>query len=89
MGKCEELSVASPVPLTPGPHYLSFGSARELAHGVAAVIDDIDRLNGLQRAAYEKCKTGFDWSDRGQTLYNAIQRAVNRKRVALRRRAPQ
>jgi hypothetical protein len=33
---------------------------RELAHGVAAVIDDFERLNSLQQAAYEKCKVGFD-----------------------------
>jgi hypothetical protein len=36
---------------------------RELAQGVAGVIDDIGRLNSLQQAAYEKCNTGFDWSD--------------------------
>jgi glycosyltransferase involved in cell wall biosynthesis len=77
------------LPLTPGLHYLSFPSMFELAQGVAAVIDDIGRLNALQRAAYEKCNTAFDWSERGQTLYNAIRRAVNRKRVTLTRRAPQ
>jgi hypothetical protein len=74
-------SIAS-LPLTPGLHYLSFESMRELAQGVAAVIDDIERLNSLQQAAYEKCSTGFDWSDRGQTLSNAIRQAVNRKDAA-------
>jgi glycosyltransferase involved in cell wall biosynthesis len=77
------------LPLTPGLHYLSFPSMFELAQGVAAVIDDIGRLNALQRAAYEQCNTAFDWSERGQTLYNAIRRAANRKRVTLTRRAPQ
>jgi polysaccharide biosynthesis protein PslH len=42
------------LPLTPGLHYLSFESIRELAQGVVAVIDDIERLNSLQRAAYDK-----------------------------------
>jgi glycosyltransferase involved in cell wall biosynthesis len=70
------------LPLTPGLDYLSFESMRELAQGVLAVIDDIERLNSLQQAAYEKCNTGFDWSDRGRTLYNAIQQAVNRQRSA-------
>jgi polysaccharide biosynthesis protein PslH len=70
------------LPLTPGLDYLSFESMRELVQGVAAVIDDIERLNSLQRAAYEKCNTGFDWSDRGRTLFNAIWQAVNRKRAA-------
>jgi polysaccharide biosynthesis protein PslH len=68
------------LPLTQGLDYLSFESMRELAQGVAAVIDDLDRLNSLQQAAYEKCNTGFDWSDRGRTLYDAIQQAVNRQR---------
>ena len=44
------------LPLTPGLHYLSFKSMRELAQGVAAVIDDIERLNSMQQAAYEKCE---------------------------------
>jgi glycosyltransferase involved in cell wall biosynthesis len=77
------------LPLTPGLHYLSFPTMRELAQGVAAVIDDIGRLNSLQQAAYERCAAAFDWSDRGQTLYNSIRRAVSRKRVALTGRAPQ
>jgi glycosyltransferase involved in cell wall biosynthesis len=65
------------LPLTPGLHYLSFESMRELAQGIAAVIDDLERLNSLQQAAYEKCKTAFDWGDRGQTLCNAIRQALN------------
>ena len=55
------------LPMVPGLDYLSFESMRQLAHGVAAVIDDIERLNSMQRAAYEKCDSGFDWSDRGRT----------------------
>jgi glycosyltransferase involved in cell wall biosynthesis len=68
------------LPLTEGSDYLSFDSMRELANGVAAAIDDIERLNSIQQAAYKKCESGFDWSDRGQTLCKAIQHAVNRKR---------
>jgi glycosyltransferase involved in cell wall biosynthesis len=66
------------LPLKPGRHYLSFASMREFAEGVTAVIDDIERLNSLHEAAYEKCDTAFDWSDRGRTLSNAIRQAVNR-----------
>jgi len=51
----------------------------ELAQGVAAAIDDTERLDSMQRAAYEKCNASFDWSDRGRTLYNAIQQAINRQ----------
>jgi polysaccharide biosynthesis protein PslH len=70
------------LPLTQGLDYFSFESMQELAQGVAAVIDDTERLNSMQRAAYEKCNAGFDWSDRGRTLYNAIQQAVNGQRSA-------
>jgi polysaccharide biosynthesis protein PslH len=69
------------LPLTKGLDYLSFESMRELAQGVAAVIDDIERLNSMQQAAYEKCNAGFDWSDRGRTLYDSIRQAVNRQRT--------
>jgi hypothetical protein len=40
------------LPLTPDVHYLSFESMRELANGVATIIDDIARLNTLQQAEY-------------------------------------
>jgi glycosyltransferase involved in cell wall biosynthesis len=70
------------LPLTPGLDYLAFGSMRELAQGVAVAIDDIEQLNSLQWAAYKKCESAFDWSDRGRILCNAIRQAVNRQRAA-------
>ena len=73
------------LPLTPGLHYLSFDSMWKLAQGIVAVIDDIARLNSMQQAAYEKCNAGFDWSDRGRTLCDVIQQALNRQRSALRK----
>jgi glycosyltransferase involved in cell wall biosynthesis len=68
------------LPLTQASDYLSFASMRELAQGVAAVIDDFEQLNSMQQAAYEKCESGFDWNDRGRALFDAIQQAVNRQR---------
>lgn len=65
-------------PLIQSRDYLSFASMQELARGVAAVIDDIERLNSMQCAAYEKCENGFNWSDRGRALCDAISQAVNR-----------
>jgi hypothetical protein len=62
-------------------HYLSFEDMSELAQGVTAAIDDIEQLNSLQRAAYKRCESGFDWSDRGLTLFNAIGQAVSRQRA--------
>ena len=70
--------------LRPGLHYLAFESMRALAQGVATVIDDTERLNSLQQAAYKKCERGFDWIDRGRTLCNAIRQAVDRKCLARR-----
>ena len=70
------------LPFTAGLEYLSFESMRELACGVAAVIDDTEGLNSLQEAAYEKCESGFDWSDRGRALRNAISEAISRQRGA-------
>jgi glycosyltransferase involved in cell wall biosynthesis len=67
------------LPLTPTVDYLAFDSMRELAHGIVAAIDDIELLNSLQRSAYDKCDAGFDWSDRGRTLSNAMQQAMNRQ----------
>jgi polysaccharide biosynthesis protein PslH len=67
------------LPLTPGLHYLAFENMRELAEGVIGVIDDVERLNALQRTAYEICYAAFDWRDRGRTLRDAIRHAVERK----------
>jgi glycosyltransferase involved in cell wall biosynthesis len=75
------------LPLTQRLDFLSFESMRELAQGVAAVIDDIEQLNSLQQAAYEKCNAGFDWSDRGRTLYDGIQQALNRQLSAYTRKS--
>ena len=73
------------LPLTAGLHYLCFKSMEELARGVAAEIDDVERLNFMQQAAYEKCETVFDWSDRGRTLFDAIRQALSRQRFSLRK----
>jgi glycosyltransferase involved in cell wall biosynthesis len=64
--------------LAPGLHYLPYESMGELAQGVASVIDDIEQLNSLQRAAYEQCDTAFYWRDRGRTLFDTIRQALSR-----------
>ncbi len=68
------------LPLIAGLDYLSFASMRELARGVSAAIDDIERLNLLQSAAYEKCSAGFDWNDRGQMLCSAMWEAASQQK---------
>jgi hypothetical protein len=61
------------LPMTPGLQYLSFESMYELAHGVAAAIDDLAGLNSMQKAAYERCEGSFDWGDRGRALCDALK----------------
>jgi glycosyltransferase involved in cell wall biosynthesis len=67
------------VPLAPNIDYLSFATASELAQGVVAAIDDLDRLNALQEAAYAKCSTAFDWAESSRSLYKAMRDAANRQ----------
>jgi len=67
------------LPLLHGLDYLSFDSMRGLAEGVAAAVDDIQRLNFMQRAAYDKCEKAFDWSQRGETLCDALRQTLHRQ----------
>jgi glycosyltransferase involved in cell wall biosynthesis len=70
------------LPLTAGHDYLTFESMSALAQGVTAVIDDIERLNQLQDAAYQTCEGAFDWADRGRSLAAALRQALDRRRAA-------
>ena len=60
------------LPLTAGLHYLSFASMWELAQGVSDAIDNIERLNNLQEAAFAECRACFDWAERGRALHDAL-----------------
>jgi len=71
------------LPLRPEIDYLSYDTMSELAQGVVAVIGDLEQLNSLQKAAYTKCNTGFDWPDRGHLLRDAMQQAVDGKSAAM------
>jgi hypothetical protein len=70
-------SSISGLPLTPGLDYSSFESMRELGEGVVTLIDNIERLNSMQQAAYQKCESGFDWSDTSNR-YATLQRLTAR-----------
>jgi hypothetical protein len=54
---------------------------REPAEGVTAVIDDFDRLDSLQRAAYRVCERDFDCTHGGRTLFNVMWEAGGRPRT--------
>jgi hypothetical protein len=44
--------------------------------------DNVERFNALQEAAYAKCKAAFDWTERGEILFAAMQSAASRSAVA-------
>lgn len=56
------------VRLCPGFH--------ELVAAIIAEIDDLERLNSLQRNAFAACVGRFDWGDRGRRLRMAIDRLI-------------
>jgi glycosyltransferase involved in cell wall biosynthesis len=43
-----------------------------LAHAVVARIDDVAALETMQNTAFERARSLFRWSDRGQALLNAL-----------------
>ncbi len=63
---------AAGLPLRDNESILFFRSHDELANGVMRTIDELDRLNHLQDAAYSACRDQFDWSSRGQRLATAL-----------------
>lgn len=60
------------VPLHHDDSILLYADYEKLARGVLQVIDDCDRLNGLQDRAYSVCRDRFDWSSRGRSLLAAL-----------------
>jgi hypothetical protein len=43
-----------------------------LVDGIIDAIDDVARLNAIQRAAFEACDGWFDWIDRGRELAETL-----------------
>ena len=52
---------------------LRFHDLPALARGIVAAIDDLPRLNDLQRRALESGRTAFAWPDRGIALRQAVE----------------
>lgn len=55
-------------PLARGSSLLEFTNLSSMVDGLIGSIDDFDRLNSLQEAAFAACEGLFEWNDRGQTL---------------------
>jgi glycosyltransferase involved in cell wall biosynthesis len=66
-----EGSVAG-VPLNRNESILLFSDQAALAEGVLRAIDDCERLNSLQDAAFDACCDKFNWSSRGRQLMTAF-----------------
>ena len=60
------------LPLVPGESILLAHDHAGLAQIVIETIDDFDRLNRIQNAAYWACQDRFDWSAVGARLLAAI-----------------
>ncbi|MEC4592238.1 MULTISPECIES: glycosyltransferase [Nitrospirillum] len=63
------------VPLEQEESILLYPGHEDLAMGVVQSIDDLDRLNNLQDAAYRACRDSFHWTSRGPQLLSAIAAA--------------
>ncbi len=63
---------AAGVPLSDNESILLFPGQNELANGVMRTIDNLDKLNQLQNAAYRACFNRFDWSSRGERLASVV-----------------
>jgi glycosyltransferase involved in cell wall biosynthesis len=60
------------VPLRDEESILLYPDQQTLALGISQTIDDVTRLDGIQRAAFEACRHAFDWRSRGAELLSAI-----------------
>lgn len=58
----------------PGVHYHAVDTLAEMAAAMPALIEDQDRLNSLQEAAFRHCQSHFDWDERGVRLAQFTQR---------------
>lgn len=53
-------------------HVLTVPDLSALMDCVETVIDDVGRLNALQRGAFDAAEQAFDWAERGKALHAAI-----------------
>ncbi len=61
------------LPLRSPEHLLLASDVPSLVAAVVGVIDDIDRLNAMQRKSFALCREAFRWEDRGRRLHEALR----------------
>jgi glycosyltransferase involved in cell wall biosynthesis len=64
-------------PLVAGHSILYAKDAREMVRTIVEVIDDFDRLNAIQQAAFHACTGHFEWAERGRALATAMGMAAS------------
>ena len=60
------------LPLKPGIHYVDVAGNDEASCAVREAIDDFDRLDTIQRAAFEACRRAFDWNVSTDAFVDAL-----------------
>ncbi|MEO0415420.1 MAG: hypothetical protein AAF226_10770 [Verrucomicrobiota bacterium] len=61
------------LPLVSPEHFIRSASVKGLVDETIATMDDLGRLNQMQRDAYSICEDAYRWSDRGQALFDRIE----------------
>jgi len=64
---------ASGLPESVRSHMLLAGDIKSLLMKIVAKIDNLDRLNAMQKGAFAAANEMFDWGNRGRTLLIAIK----------------
>lgn len=60
------------LPLKPGVHYIAVKDNEDASARIADIIDDVDLLDKIQRAAFDACRLEFDWSSTTERFVNAL-----------------
>ncbi|MBS0522367.1 MAG: glycosyltransferase [Proteobacteria bacterium] len=60
-----------------GEYMRLFRNHDQLARAVVDAMDDLDTLNRMQRAAFDLCRSRFEWDTIGQRLLQAIREGGN------------
>jgi glycosyltransferase involved in cell wall biosynthesis len=68
------------IPEEVGRHFLIEDELPTLARTIVAAVDDLDRLDALQQAAYAAALPVFSWETRGTALLGALERGIERRR---------
>jgi glycosyltransferase involved in cell wall biosynthesis len=61
------------MPLVADQSILVAGDVAAMAERIIDLIDDFDRLNRIQEAAFRACDGQFDWPQRGEILARAME----------------